>query len=130
MKIGIPRSLYFYYYGDLWLRFFEELNIETKVTPPTNNEILKRGSLIASSEMCLSLKVYLGHLSYLKDCDYILVPRIDNYGSSNQTCTNFLATFDIVNNLFPNKILNYNIDLEKKQSEKSLFKCFKKSRNN
>ncbi len=121
MKIGIPRSLYFYYYGDLWLRFFEELNIETKVTPPTNNEIIKKGNALASSEMCLSLKIFLGHISYLDDCDYILVPRIDNYGSSNQTCTNFQATYDIVNNIFPNKILNYNINLEKKQNELSGF---------
>ena len=31
--------------------------------------------------MCLSIKNYIGHVDYLKDkCDYILVPRIDNYG--------------------------------------------------
>lgn len=117
MKIGIGRSLYFYYYGDLWLRFFEELDIETVVSPPTNQEIIDLGNKISSDEMCLSLKIYLGHLCKLKDCDYLLVPRIDNYGRSNQTCTNFLATYDIVNNLFPNKILNYNISMTSKQNE-------------
>lgn len=117
MKIGIPRSLYFYYYGDLWLRFFEQLGIETVVTPPTSKETLKLGNEIAHDEMCLSLKIYLGHLKQLEHCDYLLIPRIDNFGSSNQTCTNFLATFDLVSNLFPNKILNYNIDLENKKDE-------------
>ena len=129
MKIGIPRSLYFYYYGDLWLRFFDNLNIETKVTPPTNQEILDLGNKLAQDEMCLSMKIYLGHIAYLKDCDYILIPRIDNFGSNNQTCTNFLATYDIASNIFPNKILNYNIDLEKKQSEYKGFLKLKKDLN-
>lgn len=72
----------------------------------------------ANDEMCLSFKIYLGHIDYLKDkCDYILVPRIDNYGRSNQTCTNFLAAFDIINNLFETKILDYNINLEGNNNE-------------
>ena len=28
IKIGIPRSLYYYYYGDLLKNFFENLNCE------------------------------------------------------------------------------------------------------
>ena len=127
MKIGIPRSLYFYYYGDLWLRFFEELNIETKVTSPTNNEIIKKGNALASSEMCLSLKIFLGHISYLDDCDYILVPRIDNYGSSNQTCTNFQATYDIVNNILLGFIkIGKQLNKSKKEVKKAYLNALKK----
>ena len=74
---------------------------------------MNKGLKIADSEMCLSLKNYLGHIDYLKDkCDYILVPRISNFKNDNQTCTNFWAAYDIIKNLFDIKILNYNIDLE------------------
>ena len=64
---------------------------------------------------------------YLKDkCDYILIPRIDNYGYKEQTCTNFLAIYDIINNIFDVKILDYNIDLENNQTElKGLLKLSK-----
>lgn len=113
IKVGIPRSIYYYYYGDLWNLFFKNLNCEVVISPKTTREIMDLGNKYATDEMCTSMKNYLGHVAYLVDkCDYILVPRIDNYGKENQTCTNFLATYDIVKNLFEIKILNYNIDVE------------------
>ena len=111
MKIGIPRSLFYYYYGDFWTSFFKYLDIDYVLSPETNSEIINLGNKYSNDEMCLSIKNYIGHVAYLKDkCDYILIPRIDNYGRSNQTCTNFLAIYDIVNNLFDVKIINYNIN--------------------
>lgn len=118
VKIGLPRAFTYYYFSDLWKIFFKELNIDYIESPPTNKEIISKGMSRANDEMCLSFKIYLGHIDYLKDkCDYILVPRIDNYGKSNQTCTNFLAAFDIINNLFETKILDYNINLEGNNNE-------------
>ena len=118
IKIGIPRSLFYYYYKDIWHTFFNNFNIELVISPKTNKKILENGIKYANDEMCLSLKNYIGHVHYLIDkCDFILIPRIDNYGYSNQTCTNFLATYDIINNLFYIKILNYNINLEKGDTE-------------
>ena len=110
VKIGIPRALTYYYYNNFWKFFFDNLNVDIIISPNTNMDILYRGNLVASDEMCLSLKTYLGHIDYLKDkCDYILRPRIDNYGINNQTCTNFLSLYDLVNNLFDINILDYNI---------------------
>lgn len=118
VKIGLPRAFTYYYFSDLWKIFFKELNIDYIESPPTNKEIISKGMSRANDEMCLSFKIYLGHIDYLKDkCDYILVPRIDNYGRTNQTCTNFLAAFDIINNLFETKILDYNINLEGNNNE-------------
>lgn len=118
IKIGIPRSIFYYYYKDIWKYFFEEFNIELIISPNTNKKIMEEGIKFATDEMCLSMKNYIGHVSYLKDkCDYILIPRIDNYGIDNQTCTNFLALYDIINNLFDIKILNYNINLNQKETE-------------
>lgn len=110
VKIGIPKALMYYYYDSFWKYFFNKLDIEVVYSLETSIDILDRGSKVANDEMCLSLKVYLGHVDYLKDkCDYVLVPRIENYGIDNQTCTNFLGIYDLVNNLFDIKILNYNI---------------------
>ena len=126
-RVGIPRSLFYYYYGELWKDFLDSLNIPYVISPKTNKEIMNRGMNIAGDEMCLSLKNYLGHIDFLKDkCDYILTPRISNFKNDNQTCTNFWAVYDIVNNLFQVKILNYNIDLEKRQTlKKGLYKIGK-----
>lgn len=118
MKVGIPRSINYYQNKYMWKYFFEKLEIEIILSPETNKHIINCGNAIANDEMCLSLKNYLGHIDYLKDkCDYILIPRIDNYGRNDQTCTNFLSFYDIVNNLFDIKILNYNIDYLKGKNE-------------
>ncbi len=118
IRIGIPRALHYYYFGNIWEKYFENINCEIVISPPTNREIINNGIKYANDEMCLALKIYLGHIAYLQDkCDYILVPRIDKYDVNNQTCTNFLAIYDIVNNLFPCKILNYNIDVARKETE-------------
>lgn len=124
MKIGIPRSLYYYHYKDLWLSFFKRLKIEVVVSEKTTKEIVKKGIEISNDEMCIPLKNYLGHIISLKDkCDYILIPRIDNYGINNQTCTNYLSTYDIVCNLFDLKILHYNISLTNNNTlEKEILK--------
>ncbi|MCM1370676.1 MAG: acyl-CoA dehydratase activase-related protein [Clostridium sp.] len=127
MTIGIPRSMFYYYLGGKWKYFFEYLKINTIISPKTNREILDNGSRLSQDEMCLSLKSYIGHVNYLKDkCDYVLIPRIDNYGIRDQTCTNFLAVYDIINNIFNINILDYNINLENKETElKGLLKFSK-----
>lgn len=125
--VGIPRSLFYYYYKDLWKDFFDALKVPYIISPLTNKNIMDRGIDVANSEMCLSLKNYLGHIDYLKDkCDYILVPRISNFKNDNQTCTNFWSAYDIVKNIFNVNILHYNIDIEKGQTlKKGLYKIGK-----
>lgn len=122
MKIGIPRSLYYYHYKDLWLSFFKRLNIDVVVSEKTTKDILKKGIELSNDEMCISLKTYLGHVASLKGkCDYVLIPRIDNYGLNNQTCTNYLSTYDIIYNLLDIPILHYNISVTNNQTEEQEF---------
>ncbi len=122
IKIGIPRSILYYYYGELWTNFLKKINCEVIISPTTNREIMEKGNKIANDEMCLSMKNLLGHVFYLEDkCDYLLIPRIDNYGVDNQTCTNFLAMYDIIKNLFQTPVLNYNIDVVHKDTEEKGF---------
>ncbi len=112
MTVGIPRSLFYYYDGEIWISFFKSLDINYVVSPVTTKEIIELGLKYSNDEMCMSLKNYIGHVAHLIDkCDYILVPRVDNYGTNNQTCTNFLAMYDLINNLFDVNLLNYNINI-------------------
>lgn len=118
LKIGIPRGLFYYQNKFMWEYFFESLGCEVIVSKNTNKEIIKLGDSYSNDEMCLSMKNYLGHVSTLVGiCDYILVPRIDNYGLRNQSCTNFLSAYDLINNLFDQKILNYNINYREGKTE-------------
>ncbi len=118
-KVGIPRGIFYYYYKDIWTNFFDALEIPYIISPKTNKKIMKMGMRNANDEMCLSMKIYIGHIIYLKDkCDSLLVPRIDNFKCNNQTCTNFLALYDIVSNMIDKPLLNYNIDLENKKTLK------------
>lgn len=114
MKIGIPRALLYYKYQHLWESFFEELGVDYLVSPDTKKEIVRKGMTYAIDEACLSSKIYLGHVEWLLDkCDYILVPRISNYGSAGTVCTKFQAIYDVVTNTFRDrniKLLSYNID--------------------
>lgn len=117
VTIGIPRG-YFYKYHNFFKYYFEYLGFNIRFSKKTDKEILELGKNYSNSEMCMSLKTFLGHVAYLQDkCDYILIPRIDNYGRNNQMCTNFMAIYDLVNNTFDKPILNFNINYEKKLDE-------------
>lgn len=123
LRIGIPRALLYYHYHTLWLEFFKKLGMEVIVSPKTNKEILEKGNSYVVDETCLSLKIFMGHVDYLKDkVDYILIPRIESLKTNEKMCTNFLCLYDLVNNTFDNlKILNYNVDIERGLSEEEAF---------
>ena len=117
IKIGIPRGLFYYYDGYFLEKFLKHLGFEVIISPKTNRNIIDEGMRYANDEMCLSLKIFLGHVAYLKDkCDYILIMRVDNYGTFEQTCTNFLSLYDLINNTFNLKIIDININHNKRET--------------
>ena len=115
IKIGIPRAFLYYRHYILWKSFFEKLNCHIVLSPKTSKQIVDIGSKYMIDESCLSSKIYLGHVTYLKDkCDYLLIPRISDYGKSKKVCVKFNALYDIVKNIFPEiNILDYNIEHNK-----------------
>ena len=127
IKIGIPRGLYYYKYNILWKEFFKELGCDIIVSPETNFETLENGKKYSASEMCLSLKIYIGHVFYLKDkVDYVLVPTSKTLDDNN-FCPYYLRIYDIVNNTFDINILNYNInEFDKKYEEDEFIKIGEK----
>ena len=90
MVVGLPRAFLYYRYKVLWETFFKELGIRTVVSPDTNLEIMKNGAGRAASEMCMAMKIYMGHVEALEGkCTHVLVPRILDFGIRKVMCTNF-----------------------------------------
>jgi len=119
MRIGIPRALLFHKYGKLWESFFRELGMDVIVSPQTNKEIVARGVNYSIDESCLSVKIYMGHIDWLKDkVDYIFIPNIVCMQSEEELCVKFMALVDIVRNTFPEvKIIEYTVDALKHKTE-------------
>lgn len=118
ITIGIPKALLYYKYSELWTSFFEELGCEIIVSPNTSKKILEDGIKFSLDESCMAMKIYMGHVYYLIDkCDYILVPRLKCIKKHEKLCTNFSALYDLVNNIFDKKLINYNVDVEHKENE-------------
>lgn len=126
MKVGIPRAFLYYRYHVLWETFLEELDIEYIVSPDTNKEIIRKGTMASIDESCLPSKIFMGHIDYLLDkCDYILVPRVASFGSSKDiVCSKFQAIYDVVKNIYKEqnpKLLYYSIDVLNKDTELKAF---------
>lgn len=118
ITIGIPKALLYYKYSELWTSFFEELGCEIIISPNTSKKILEDGIKFSLDESCMAMKIYMGHVYYLIDkCDYILVPRLKCIKKHEKLCTNFSALYDLVNNIFDKKLINYNVDVEHKEDE-------------
>ena len=119
ITIGIPRAFLYYRYHIFWKTFFRNLGCKVIVSDETTKETIELGKKYSIDESCLSSKIYLGHVASLKDkCDYILVPRVENYGKGEKVCVKFNATYDLVHNLFKDyQILDYNIQKTKSTSE-------------
>lgn len=119
IKIGIPRAFLYYRHYILWKNYFEKLGCHIILSPESTKELLLLGDSYSIDESCLSSKMYLGHVAYLVDkCDYILVPRICDYGKREKVCVKFNALYDIVKNIFPEtNLITYNIEKTKHKTE-------------
>jgi len=118
-KIGIPRAFLYYRYNVLWKNFFEGIDCNVILSGETNKEIVDNGKKYSIDECCLASKIYMGHVYYLLDkCDYILIPRVCDYGKGNKVCVKFNGIYDIVKNTYPNiNILDYNLEYKKNYNE-------------
>ena len=119
ITIGIPRAFLYYRYKILWEIFFQSLNCKIILSDITTKSTIDNGKKYSVDEACLSSKIYIGHVyNLIGKCDYILIPRICDYGKNEKVCTNFNACYDIIKNTFPDiRILNYNIENTKKSYE-------------
>ncbi|MCL6591247.1 MAG: acyl-CoA dehydratase activase-related protein [Firmicutes bacterium] len=102
MKIGIPRALLYYWYGRRWDKFFRECGHETLISPPTDRNIIRAGSTVAVEELCLPVKIFLGHLQALApEVDRVLVPHLVKVERDAFICPKFMGLPDIVAHTLP-----------------------------
>lgn len=125
ITVGIPRGMLFHRYGNLWRSFFDELQIEVVISEPTTQSLAEKGMSLTIDEACLALKIFFGHVDSLIDkCDYILIPRVSNYGRHRDLCARFGGLYDMTQNVFrgrDQKFLPWNVDVNKNVSERSAF---------
>lgn len=99
LKVGIPRSLYFYKYFPLWEGMLTSLGCEVIVSPETNKEILTNGSNQSATDLCIPVKIHYGHVNYLSrnhpDLDFIFVPRLISKSNDHYYCPKFLILPDV-----------------------------------
>lgn len=117
--IGIPRAFLYYRYKILWQNFFSYLGYKIVISDKTTKETIENGKNFSIDESCLASKIFLGHVYNLKNkCDYILIPRVCDYGKGEKVCVKFNANYDIVKNTFPDiNIIEYNIESTKHSPE-------------
>ncbi len=102
MKIGIPQGLLFAKYHIFAKTFLEELGAEIVVSPNTGKGILDRGVQCCVDEACLPMKVFHGHVSWLKDqCDAVLIPRFIGVKEKEYICPMFCGLIEMVSNNIP-----------------------------
>jgi len=114
--VGIPRGLMYHYYYPMWKAFFNELELELKLSPKTNKKIVNQGVKIAVDDICLPFKVYYGHVLELKDeVDYLFIPRFVSLGKNNYVCPKFMGLPDMIRANIKNlpKLIEPVIDLRK-----------------
>lgn len=105
MKIGIPRSLFYYKHPSLWVTFFSELGHEVVLSPPTNRTLLEAAVRYGEDESCLAVKLVFGHISYLLDrCDQIFAPAYYGLQPGRYSCPKFLGVPDISRSVFSRDI--------------------------
>jgi predicted CoA-substrate-specific enzyme activase len=63
--VGMQRSLYGVHGSLLWAHFFDRLGFRLVLTPPTNEEISRRGIESMAAETCYPVKVAHGHARLL-----------------------------------------------------------------
>ncbi len=104
IRVGIPRAVQFYQHYPLWRTFFEELGAETVVSPPTNRETVTAGSMLVADVTCLPVKVYAGHVCWLRDhgeVDFVFAPAIWDLERGAFHCTKLKALPDVIQATVP-----------------------------
>lgn len=126
MVIGIPKGLMYYNYEKFITRFFDELSIDTIVSQDTSKEILNLGIKYCVDEACLPIKIFHGHVAWLRDkSDLIVVPRIMKTESNHFICPKFCGLPETIKADIPNLPLITNEPLYM-NSRKNLYKWCEK----
>jgi len=97
MVVGIPKGLLYSKYHIFAESFFRYLDINVVTSPDTNKEILDNGVKACVDDACLPIKVFHGHVQWLRDkCDYLLMPRFMSLEKRKTLCPMFCGLVDMI----------------------------------
>ena len=102
MKIGIPRALLYYWYGHEWEAFWQSCGCETLTSPITDRATIKAGSEVAVDELCLPIKIFLGHvINLVPRVDRVMIPHLVKVEADAYICPKFMGLPDLVAHTVP-----------------------------
>lgn len=118
LKIGFPKTLFYYLYYPFWYSFFTVLGFEVITSHSTNKNNLDLGIKEAVNDACLPIKLYHGHVAELKDkVDFLFLPRLVSVRrlAGETFCPKFLGLPDMIKNSIEDlpKIIDERIDLSR-----------------
>ncbi|MCX7843111.1 MAG: acyl-CoA dehydratase activase-related protein [Clostridia bacterium] len=119
--IGLPKALFYYQHSVLWENFFQNLGCRVVVSSDTNKQILDSGVTLCSSETCLPVKVFHGHVhSLMNRADYIFVPRYTSVRKDEFTCPKFCALPEVTLINLKKQVKLLTIDINANSSQKNM----------
>jgi len=102
LKIGIPRALLYYWYGNLWEDFWRDCGLDVKVSAQTDHAVVSVGAGLALDELCLPVKIFLGHLARLApEVDLLMIPHLIKVERDAYICPKFMGLPDLVARTLP-----------------------------
>lgn len=115
IKVGIPRTLFYYNYATFWITFFKELGVEVVLSRITDKTLLDKGLKSSINELCIPIKLLFGHIIDLKDrVDYIFLPYYITVEKDSYICPKLIASPDIIIANFPDlNLLTIDVDINK-----------------
>lgn len=97
MTVGIPKGLLYSKYHVFAESFFSALGMDILTSPDTNKDILNEGVKLCVDDACLPVKVYHGHVQWLKErCDYLLMPHFLSLEKGKSVCPMFCGLVEMV----------------------------------
>ena len=93
LRIGCPRSMYFYDQFPFWSAYFSELGVDLVLSDETNRGIVNAGVETNVAEPCFPIVVAHGHIVNLMDkkVDYIFQPNVINAETNYKQTNSFLC---------------------------------------
>lgn len=101
IKVGFPKTLFYFLYYPFWHSFFSELGCEVVTSNPTSKLSLDLGIQEAVNDACLPIKLYHGHVAEIKDeVDILFLPRMVSVRrlAGETFCPKFLGLPDMIKN--------------------------------
>lgn len=129
MRIGVPRSFFYYTYKPFVETFSKGLGLSVEVGKETDEQVLEKGVASCVDEACFPVKVFHGHVQSLSEkCDAVVVPRVMRTEYGESICPKVAGLPDMVSGTGKSKKLIFTSPLyldDRQALKRSLWKSCK-----